>query len=375
VKNPKILIFKLGLLGDVIMTTPFVRQLRSICPRSEIQYWTSREFAAPLVGNPHLSRVLGFDSAPFYRKDVAGALRLRQRLRSEVFDIGFFLGKHWFFNAFAASLGIPRRIGFAREPISRWFLTDSVAYRELRHEIHYYLDLLNFVGEPDRSDIAMEVATSKECETRANSLMEQFRLDGFIGVINSGGNNAGESGFVRRLPSDFFVQLVRNLAQRTKVVLFGNTVDGEYYGAFSFPREVINLAGRLSFHESLALMRRANRMFTTDCGGMHMAGVVNRNITAFFGPAHPARKAPLLGNVEIVWPDRDKYDAKYDLYNLPPAEPLFQEIKIRRTSGAGRMHAGGQASVCLTRNRKSRTGGDSISSPVQLGASERILSW
>lgn len=322
----KILLFKLGLLGDVIMTTPLVRQLRHIYPEAEIQYWVGNSYRVALERNPHLSSLVGFDEQMFFRRDMRAVYRLWRQLKKEQFMLAFLLGKHWIFNALAASLLIPRRIGFVREPISRLFLTDFVRFRDLRHEVHYYLDLLQYVGTPDYSDVKMEVNISLADEERSQAVIKRLHWDQFVGVVNSGGNNIGENQFARRLPSGFFEQLVSGLSKNSAVVLLGNNADREYYGGFSFPENVANLAGRLSFGESLAVMRRARRIFTTDCGGMHMAGAVNEHMTAFFGPAHPERKAPFLSDIEIVWPDRDRYSPSYDLFNTQPDIPSFEKV-------------------------------------------------
>ena len=109
-KARKILIFKLGLLGDVLMTTPFVRALRHSFPDAEIQYWVGKSYRVALEGNPHLSQLVKFDDQMFYRRDWVKVFKLWRELRREHFDLGFFLGKHWIFNVLAASLGIPCRI-------------------------------------------------------------------------------------------------------------------------------------------------------------------------------------------------------------------------------------------------------------------------
>src|SRR6266446_1511651 len=186
-RKPKILIFKLGLLGDVLMTTPFVRQLRRIFPESEIQYWVGKSHKQALLGNPHLSKVVCFDEQIFLRRNLFQISKIQRQLRREQFDIGFFLGKHWAFNAFAVSLGIRTLVGFAREQVSEWFLNHSVAYSALRHEIYYYLDLLQFFGVPDFSDVRMEVEIPSEAKERANRVLDEKDLREFVAVINSGG--------------------------------------------------------------------------------------------------------------------------------------------------------------------------------------------
>lgn len=325
-KAPKILIFKLGLLGDVLMTTPFVRSLRRSFPASDIQYWVGKSYRVALSGNPHLSKVVAFDDDMFYQRDFAAVLELWRQLRRERFDIAFLLGKHWIFNVLAASLGIPCRIGFAREKISRLFLTHAVRFHELRHEVLYYLDLLKFVGAPDYSDLAMEVRIPNEDLAYGDSLITRFETEDFVAVINSGGNNAGENQFVRRLPDDFFRDLVKRLCQRQQVVLLGNATDRTYYNRFAFPPAIANWAGQLSFPQSLAVMKRASRIYATDCGALHMAAAVNNRITAFFGPAHPQRKAPFGPEVEVIWPGADSYNSQYDLYNTQPLQDTFRNI-------------------------------------------------
>jgi ADP-heptose:LPS heptosyltransferase len=329
-ERDKILIFKLGLLGDVLMTTPFVRQLRRIFPHAEIQYWVGGSYRAALEGNHHLSSIVDFDERLFFQYDLRAAFQLWRKLRKERFEIGFFLGKHWIFNAFSASLGIPRRIGFARESISRLFLTDATCYRDLRHEVYYYLDLLRFVGDPDYADVKMDVSVARSADERVEIDLDEIGFRSFVAVINSGGNNAGETQFARRLPVNFFENLVFALSKKQPVALLGNAADREHYAKFSFPENVKNLAGKLTFQESLAVMKRAARVFSTDCGGMHMAACVNEHLTAFFGPAHPERKAPFLSDIEIVWPDRDHYDPRYDLYNVGPRGHSFQHISYSR---------------------------------------------
>jgi len=328
-RRPKILIFKLGLLGDVLMTTPFLRQLRRIFPDSEIHYWVGDSFRVAFADNPHISAAIGFDEKIFFRRDFSGVCSLWRRLKHERYDIGFFLGKHWIFNAFAASLRIPRRVGFVRERVSRLFLTDVTSYSTLRHEIHYYLDLLRFFAEPDFSDVAMEVQIPLHAAEAADKLIRENGLQSLVAVINSGGNNAGENGFVRRLPDTFFENLVLALGKGHSVALLGNSADGEYYQTFCFPVAVKNFAGRLSFHESLALLQRAIRVYSTDCGAMHMAASVNDRLTCFFGPSHPVWTAPLLSDVEIIWPNKDRYTPEYDLYNSHPDQRAFERLAYR----------------------------------------------
>lgn len=57
--SSKILLFKIGAIGDVIMTTPFVRQLRTNLGHSAIiDYMVGHRSKPVILGNPHLSNII-----------------------------------------------------------------------------------------------------------------------------------------------------------------------------------------------------------------------------------------------------------------------------------------------------------------------------
>src|SRR5688500_8474833 len=91
----KVLVWKIGALGDVVMTTPLVRQLRRALPSARIDYLTGRRCTAILAGNPHLDEVRGFDGAILYRGQLARIPELLPLLRG--YDCVFTLDKHWIF--------------------------------------------------------------------------------------------------------------------------------------------------------------------------------------------------------------------------------------------------------------------------------------
>src|SRR6476661_1297 len=149
----KVLPWKIGALGDVVMTTPLVRQLRRALPEARIDYLTGHRCTAILAGNPHLDAVYGFDDAILYRSRASRLPELVPLLRG--YDCVFTLDKHWVFALVARLAGVPLRIGFQRRLHEGLLHTRTVPYGALRHEIDYYLDLAAEGGWPvDREDVA-----------------------------------------------------------------------------------------------------------------------------------------------------------------------------------------------------------------------------
>ena len=59
--NPKFLIIRFSSIGDIILTTPLVRCLRSAYPGCQIDFLVKKEFAVLLTQNPNLSTIISFD--------------------------------------------------------------------------------------------------------------------------------------------------------------------------------------------------------------------------------------------------------------------------------------------------------------------------
>jgi len=310
-----VLLWKIGALGDVVMTTPLVRQLRRQLPDARIDYLTGQGCAVLLEGNPHLDNVVTFDEQIFYR---ARAARLGEVLALlSGYDAVFVLDKHWVFGLLAWAARVPARIGFARRAWEGAFHTHRVSYGTLRHEIDYYLDLAEAFGKfADRDDRQLELPAPTACALPPRP---------YVVLVNSGGANAGESSLIRRMPDPLFKQLVDLSALSATPVFLGTSAEREYYDRFDHPG-AMNLCGRVSLPEASFVLQGAAAVYTTDTGLMHMAAVVNRQVTAVFGPTHPLRKCP--PGARWAWLDEEQYDPRYELFGTVPSGRFFGRLTV-----------------------------------------------
>ena len=58
----KILIIRLSSIGDILLTTPFIRQIRKKFLQSKIDFVIKKEFADLLNHNPNLNNLIKYDS-------------------------------------------------------------------------------------------------------------------------------------------------------------------------------------------------------------------------------------------------------------------------------------------------------------------------
>lgn len=308
-----VLLWKIGALGDVLMTTPLLRQLRAALPNSRIDYLTGNGCMAVLQGNPHIDQVLGFDESILYAGQVARAATLLPLLRG--YDAIFVLDKHWIFSLLAWLARAPMRVGFSRRWHEGALHTHRVPYGALRHEIDCYLDLAAVLQLPvDRADTRLELPVG-----------EPFSLpEPYVVLVNSGGDNRNERSSVRRLPPPLFDELVASCSGRATLVFLGTQAESAQYDRYA-SRTALNLCGRTSLRQAWTVLQRAQAVYTTDTGLMHMAAAVNANVTAIFGPTHPLRKCPPGAR----WVGRDEalYRPDYELFGRVPAARYFRTLR------------------------------------------------
>ncbi|MBS3115383.1 glycosyltransferase family 9 protein [Candidatus Woesearchaeota archaeon] len=338
--NPKkILVFKIGAIGDILMTTPLVRQIRKSFPKADIVYYVGKYAADIFQGNKYLNRVESFDQNIFYKKNILRAISLRNKIKKEKFDIAFVLDKHWSFGLFAKLCGIPIRVGFKRD--LRDYLTHKIVYRQVKHEIHYYLSLLEAIElKPNYSDTNLDLTLSKKDLAFAENFFKSNKIKKAIGIAAGGGKNPGEKEPIRRFPIEKMIELIKNLSTDNKIILLGGSSDDELNkGIISFIKSENIINGtNPDIKKSAALMKKCSAMVCGDSGPMHIASAVNDKIISLFGPTNPKRKAPLHKKSVAIWHDQDIYEEDYELYGKIPdsskRDKWMRKITVNEVEGA-----------------------------------------
>src|ERR1700741_110338 len=174
----RILIVKLGSIGDIVHTLPSLAAIRQALPNAEISWVVERRSAEILRDNPILDRLIEVDTKALRRGLMSGeTLRApRQqlrRLRVSAFDLAFdFQGL--LKSASIARLSGARRIfGYSRtglrEPASALLLSKTVAVPRQTHVIRKSLLLLKGalgITEPAELSFPIQVNAEHEAEAR-----------------------------------------------------------------------------------------------------------------------------------------------------------------------------------------------------------------
>ncbi len=296
-----ILVVELWQIGDVVLTTPFLRALRECFPRAHIS----------LLGKPHAAELLAESGLvddvivaemPWAsqrnkyspRSYVAKKLRaLVLDLRARRFDVSFDARMDIRSNVLVALSGARRRIGF-RHGGGDWLLTDAVRIDPAaNHKMADWLALLPALGcTPPRDPVCSLKTTEAENAEARRVLSDAVRNADRVVAMHPGGSHAG-----KRWPVDSFAALAKEMVGRGYgVIAF---VDPHGYGA-----ELGSIAGVTTHSPSLrglmAILQQCAVLVCNDSGPMHIAAALGVPTVAIFERGEPRWFGPVGDRHTVV---------------------------------------------------------------------------
>ncbi|HZU67303.1 MAG TPA: lipopolysaccharide heptosyltransferase II [Ktedonobacteraceae bacterium] len=308
----RILVIRLDLIGDLVLTLPLVQALKRAYPDAEIDLLATPASARVALHDPNLSQIITYDPNIWRRPQALARLKnwrearnLLRRLRSRHYDLAISVYGQWA-AVLAALSGSSRRAGYRQEgypgfmtdPVPRGIPARRQQYEPLdqKHEVDYCLELARVAG----------VALTPEDRIPHLYVDEQSRQE-VVQMLHVAGVSPGEpvvvchvgsnNGQSKRWPIPYWATLIDRLVRENhaQVVLTGAPGDLPIIeSVLRRARErAINLAGKTSLPQLTALLQRADLVISGDSGPMHMAEAVDAPLIAFFGPTNPSRYGPV----------------------------------------------------------------------------------
>ncbi len=320
IRPTRICIFKIGAIGDVLMSTPMVHALRQRYPKARIDYWTGQWSAKVLHGNRDLDSVVAFDDATFFKKRVDLVIRLARQIASQRYDAMLLLDKHWSLGTFGRLCNVPVRIGFDRNG-EGFAHTITVPYLPVKHEVDYYLELAYKANAKKVRQPKLELALSQHDRIFAERFLKQHNLSPgkTVCIVPGGAKNPGQNMPIRRWPTEYFAIVAQALAREGwRILLVGKSPgdDDTLPVMLQAVPDAVNAIGDFTLQQSAALMKKCRVVICNDSGPMHLAAAVNTPTVSIFGATDPHRKAPRGPNHLWVWNPVDCVRAEaYGEYN------------------------------------------------------------
>lgn len=276
------LVIQTSFLGDMVLTTPLIRELAR---RGPVDVVATPANAGLLAHNPHVRHAYRYDK----RGAHAGARGFREVVRlaraEGASDIAYLAQGSVRSAALAVAAGFIERIGFETSA-GRWLYTRRYPYRRDRHHAERLWSLSGHGGgeSPPPDVLRPAVYPGASDEEAVQRLLDASAHAGEPLLAMA----PGSVWATKRWP--YFAALARRLTLLGRVVVLGSEDDRDL--AQAIVRETfasaIDATGQLTLLGSAALLRRAAVLVTNDSAPLHLASAVDTPTVALFGPTVPA---------------------------------------------------------------------------------------
>ena len=277
----RILVVRLGAMGDILHALPAVASLKQSYPGSHLTWAVEPQWTPLLEGNPFVDQIVLLE-----RGSAGGLLRTWRSLRRTRYDFAVdFQGLMK--SALLASAARPDRIfGWTRrqlrERAAAWFYSNPVA-SGAAHVVDRNLDLAAAAGA-----LAMLNAFPLPTGTPEGGLPAgDFVLASPLAGWRS-----------KQWPMEHYQALAARLERETGIPLVLNVPQ-----AASLPELPPALPHVSGLGGLIYATRRAVAVVGVDSGPMHLAAALAKPGVAIFGPTDPARNGPYGNSLQVLrWP-------------------------------------------------------------------------
>ena len=280
----RILIVQTAYLGDVILTTPLLKETKHYFPDSQVDFLTIPASHNILETNPFIHRVWIYDKHG-KEKGWSAFFRWVKKLREQEYHLALVPHRSLRSALLVTLARIPIRVGFHTSAGS-FLWTHSVEYIQSIHEYQRNLKLLEVFGKHVKNPVYPEIYFTEQDRSKVNNWLHLQNIEQkeFIAFA------PGSIWNTKRWPTVYFAQLAERVTKAGfKIVLVGGKKDilvGREIGNQS-KVPVINAIGKFSLRESAYLISRARLLVTNDSAPLHMGVAVRTPVLAIFGPTIP----------------------------------------------------------------------------------------
>ena len=283
-------------IGDAVMTEPLLRRLAA---RGERLTVGALPWVAPVYrAMPQVADVIEF---PFAHGGLQFKARrsIAKRLAGQ-FDKAYVLPNSLKSALLPFLASIPQRIGYLGEARVGLLTHRLKNPKNKPPMVAFYSALSGESGlEKDRPEMHMEAA-------QVEATLHELGLQRGAYVVFAPG---AEFGPAKRWPARHFSELAAQLD--ATVVLLGSGKEAALCDEIAAPVNAVqagkclNLAGKTSLPQALALIAASRSTVSNDSGLMHVAAALGVPQVAIFGSSSPLHTPPLSDKARVLWLKND----------------------------------------------------------------------
>ena len=265
----KVLIIQTAFIGDVILSTALIEQIKLAQPNAEIHFVLRAGNEVLLKNNPHIHKVWIWNKKQKY-KSLFGLINQLRKLR---FDYCFNLQRFMNSGLIMGLIKAEHKACFDKNPLA------FLANKKINHQIPFISDNGEILHEVDRNARLLPESWQVDNRLRPKLHFEDKATheDAVVMAPNS-------VWFTKQWPLENWKKLAWKFSQQNiKVHLIGAPSDFKDCQVIADQsHHILNHCGKLSLYDSANLMRGVKRVFANDSAALHLASAVNTPSTAIF---------------------------------------------------------------------------------------------
>ncbi len=294
----KILIVKLGAIGDVVMALSMLHEIDLKYPEAEIT-WICGQTASPIIKSiERINHKIIIDDSKLLKGNLLDQVNV-------IFDVWsqLFLKK---FNLVIVAYKDKRYSLLTLPVIKKSYRNFFGTHRANmiipgRYHAVEYARLINNVD-----DFQITNPVIPKLNLLPNIEFQNFikSIAGMKIILTPGGaQNLINDGWQRRWPIESYVNLAEKLLKTNLdfSVLLAGSKDDIWAEKYFEHLPVINLLGKTTLHELIYLYNNSSVLITHDTGIMHLAKLTTIKTIALFGPVNPSERIGMNEDIFCFW--------------------------------------------------------------------------
>ncbi len=319
-KIKKILIIKLRGIGDVVLSTIVIDNLRKDFPKAQIDYLVEAPSQPGLSGLKEIKQVLIFDRKNFWKK-VSLILQIRKIKYDLVLD--FFTNPSTALVTFFS--GAKFRVGFPYRGRKYAYNLFGPAERGKYHSAVLHIETLKLIGLNSSYRQLYYYISPSALRVAEKYLRDSFIENNFVvGICPTGGWASKKCDPIK------FAEIAKAVVNKFNAKIFiiwGKSDEEDAFKIQSLIGDKAMIAPETTIQELAALIARCKILIANDSGPMHIATSVGTPVLGLFGPTSPFMQGP-YGEMH-EWVRLDDLDCiECNLLVCPKQHECFRDLSI-----------------------------------------------
>lgn len=262
-KKNKFLILRFSSIGDIVLTTPVIRCIKTQYPDAEVHFATKKQFKVLVENNPYIDKYFLLEKSlnsfikTLQSEDYDYVIDLHNNLRTSIIKLR--LGKKSF--------------SFDKLNFKKWLLVNlKINQMPDVHIVDRYLETVKNLGINNDSK-GLDYFIPEKDKVQINESYVAYAIGG--------------QHFTKKLPTNRIIEVCQKI--NGKIMLLGGKEDSPAADEIekALGDKIINACGKYNLNQSASLVQQADYIITHDTGLMHIASALKKKVISIWGNTVP----------------------------------------------------------------------------------------